>query len=36
MVTLLKILFGSKSITEGRMRESKTVLKVLKYLSEYI
>lgn len=36
MVTLLKILFNSKEIAEGRMKESKTALKVLKYLSQYI
>jgi hypothetical protein len=36
MVRLLRILFTSRDIMEGRKQQSKTALKVLKYLSEYI
>ena len=36
MVRLLRILFASKEIMEGRKVQSKTAEKVLKYLSEYI
>lgn len=36
MVCLLKILFESKDIMEGRKQQSKTAVQVLKYLSAYI
>lgn len=36
MVYLLKILFSSKDIMEGRKQQSRTAVNVLKYLSSYI